>query len=55
MASRQKSKGERNRRPSPKRARPALAPATEEQPASLATDESAAALLAEERKKERNQ
>src|SRR5579859_3860797 len=32
MASRQKSKGERNRRPSPKRSRPVQTPATEESP-----------------------
>lgn len=44
MASRQKSKGERNRRSSPKRSRPVQAVATDEQTAMLATAESAVML-----------
>jgi hypothetical protein len=47
MASRQKSKGARNRQPSSKRARPDQTPATEMQPVTLATEEAPAALLFE--------
>ena len=44
MASRQKSKGARNRRPSSKRARPDQTPVAEMSPVTLATDEASAAL-----------